>query len=146
VGLPTGVRGALWRALATVRWVSLGYMALAACDRLHHVDHPARGVALIGMVTLWTVTLTVLVPSASRHRPLVPRALTLADVAVCTAAVLGANVVGPRSSHALPMMRPSGWGLAAHRAEPRPQRAGQAPAGNRVELTRFAVREGYDAP
>ncbi|ADP79279.1 MacS family sensor histidine kinase [Pseudofrankia inefficax] len=101
---PDGVRGALWRSLAVFRWVAFGYAAIAAGVRLRYADRPVLGLALIVVMTAWSAALTVVTPTASRSRPRLLRALALADLAVCAALVVGAELVGPRSSHALPMI------------------------------------------
>ncbi|WP_045876003.1 DUF5931 domain-containing protein [Pseudofrankia sp. DC12] len=106
---PDGVRGALWRSLAVFRWVAFGYAAIAAGVRLRHADRPALGLALIGVMAAWSVALTAVVPSASRSRPRLLRALAVADLALCAALVVGAELVGPRPSHALPMI----WAISA---------------------------------
>lgn len=99
-----GVRGALWRSLAVFRWFSFGYAAIAAGVRLHYSDRVPLGLGLLGVMAAWSMALTVVVPGASRSRPRLLRALALGDLAVCAALVVGAEAVGPRSSHALPMI------------------------------------------
>jgi CheY-like chemotaxis protein len=89
---PDGVRGALWRSLAVFRWVALGYAAIAAGVRLRYADRPVLGLVLIGVMAAWSVALTVVIPPASRSRPRLPRALALADLAVCAALPDGSGV------------------------------------------------------
>ncbi|WP_241842044.1 ATP-binding protein [Pseudofrankia sp. BMG5.36] len=102
---PEGARGALWRSLAVFRWVSVGYASAAAGARLDDAYRPALGIGLLGVMVGWSAALTVLVPRADRgDRPHLLRGLVLADVAVCAGLVVGAELVGPRTSHALPMM------------------------------------------
>ncbi|ONH33622.1 MacS family sensor histidine kinase [Pseudofrankia asymbiotica] len=102
---PEGARGALWRSLAVFRWVSVGYATVAAGARLDDAYRPALGAGLLGVMVGWSAALTVLVPRADRgDQPRLLRGLILADVAICAGLVVGAELVGPRSSHALPMM------------------------------------------
>ncbi|OHV37914.1 histidine kinase [Pseudofrankia sp. EUN1h] len=102
---PDGVRGALWRSLSVFRWVSLGYAAVAGAARLDDAYRPALGVGLLGVMVGWSAALSVLVPRANRgNRSRLLHGLVLADVAVCAGLVAGAELVGPRASHALPMM------------------------------------------
>ncbi|WP_307874746.1 MacS family sensor histidine kinase [Frankia nepalensis] len=98
------MRGALWRSLAVFRLVSLGYATVAAATRLDGADRPTLGVALVVSMVVWSVALTLLVPAVEADRPRVLRVLTSADVVVCVAAVLAAGLVGPRESHAVPMV------------------------------------------
>lgn len=91
--------------MAVFRWVSLGYAAVAAGVRLDDADRPVLGLGLLVVMITWSAALTLAVPRASRarrHRLL--QGLAFADVVICAALVVGAEVVGPRTSHALPMM------------------------------------------
>jgi len=102
---PAGARGALWRSLAVFRWASLCYATAAAVARLDDAYRPGLGIGLLGLMIAWSAALTLLVPRADRgDRPRLLGGLILADVVVCAGMVVGAELVGPRSSHALPMM------------------------------------------
>ncbi|WP_261563357.1 DUF5931 domain-containing protein, partial [Frankia tisae] len=96
------MRGALWRSLTAYRWVSLAYAVALVGQTLGQADRPALGLTLFGVMTGWSLVMSVLAPAVDGRRLRLLTGLVAADVALCAAMVVLTLPVGPRSGHVLP--------------------------------------------
>ncbi len=107
------MRGALWRSLTVYRWVSLAYAVALVGQTLGQADRPALGVTLFGVMTAWSLVMSVLAPAIDGRCPRLLAVLVAADVTLCAAMVVLTLPVGPRSGHVLPGMWSAGGVLGA---------------------------------
>jgi signal transduction histidine kinase len=84
-----GIDPPFWRAISIFRWLTLGYAAVVNLADLHNVEHPLAALALLAVMSAWTVIATV----AYSRPELRQWPLLVVDLALATAVVLATRLV-----------------------------------------------------